>query len=122
MTLKLWGRASSGNVQKALWALDELGLAYGHIEAGGAHGIVNDARYRAMNPNGLVPTLEEDGFVLWESNAILRYLAYAHPRVPLVGGDAHELEKGVTHRRSEGSGLPIEPLVDERAGARRLPA
>ncbi|KQO93040.1 glutathione S-transferase [Methylobacterium sp. Leaf90] len=78
MTLKLWGRASSGNVQKALWALDELGLAYEHIEAGGAHGIVNDARYRAMNPNGLVPTLEEDGFVLWESNAILRYLAYAH--------------------------------------------
>ncbi|BAU91905.1 glutathione S-transferase domain [Methylorubrum populi] len=78
MTLKLWGRASSGNVQKALWALDELGLAYEHIEAGGAHGIVGDAAYRAMNPNGLVPTLEEDGFVLWESNAILRYLAHAH--------------------------------------------
>lgn len=78
MTLKLWGRASSGNVQKALWALDELGLAYEHIEAGGAHGIVGDASYRALNPNGLVPTLEEDGFVLWESNAILRYLAHAH--------------------------------------------
>jgi glutathione S-transferase len=78
MTLKLWGRASSGNVQKALWALDELGLAYEHIEAGGAHGIVGDASYRALNPNGLVPTLEENGFVLWESNAILRYLAHAH--------------------------------------------
>lgn len=78
MTLKLWGRASSGNVQKALWALDELGLAYEPIEAGGAHGIVGDAPYRALNPNGLVPTLEEDGFVLWESNAILRYLAHAH--------------------------------------------
>lgn len=78
MTLKLWGRASSGNVQKALWALDELGLAYEPIEAGGAHGIVGDASYRALNPNGLVPTLEEDGFVLWESNAILRYLAHAH--------------------------------------------
>ena len=78
MTLKLWGRSSSGNVQKALWALDELGLPYEAIEAGGAHGIVGDAAYRAMNPNGLVPTLEEDGFVLWESNAILRYLALAH--------------------------------------------
>ena len=78
MTLKLWGRSSSGNVQKALWALDELGLPYKAIEAGGAHGIVGDAAYRAMNPNGLVPTLEEDGFVLWESNAILRYLAQHH--------------------------------------------
>lgn len=78
MTRRLWGRASSGNVQKALWALDELGLPYEAIEAGGAHGIVGEAAYRAMNPNGLVPTLEEDGFVLWESNAILRYLAQAH--------------------------------------------
>lgn len=78
MTRRLWGRASSGNVQKALWALDELGLPYEAIEAGGAHGIVGEAAYRAMNPNGLVPTLEEDGFVLWESNAILRYLAHAH--------------------------------------------
>ncbi|MEH3116852.1 MAG: glutathione S-transferase family protein [Methylorubrum populi] len=78
MTRRLWGRASSGNVQKALWALDELGLPYEPIEAGGAHGIVGDAAYRALNPNGLVPTLEEDGFVLWESNAILRYLAQTH--------------------------------------------
>ncbi|MFY9289530.1 MAG: glutathione S-transferase family protein [Methylorubrum rhodinum] len=78
MTRRLWGRASSGNVQKAIWALEELALPYEHIEAGGTHGIVGEARYRAMNPNGLVPTLEEDGFVLWESNAILRYLAQAH--------------------------------------------
>ncbi|WP_238298379.1 glutathione S-transferase N-terminal domain-containing protein, partial [Methylobacterium soli] len=75
---KLWGRANSVNVQKALWALDELGLAYERIEAGGAHGVVGDAAYRALNPNGLVPTLQEDDFVLWESNAILRYLAEAY--------------------------------------------
>lgn len=72
---RLWGRLTSVNVQKAVWGLDEAGLAYERLEAGGAHGVVNDPAYRALNPNGLVPTLEEDGFVLWESNAILRYLA-----------------------------------------------
>ncbi|KAB1076286.1 glutathione S-transferase family protein [Methylobacterium planeticum] len=75
---RLWGRANSVNVQKALWGLDEIGLPYERIEAGGAHGVVGDAEYRALNPNSLVPTLQEDGFVLWESNAILRYLAEAH--------------------------------------------
>lgn len=72
--LRLWGRLSSVNVQKAVWALDEAGLAYERVEAGGAHGVVGEPAYRRLNPNGLVPTLEEDGFVLWESNAILRYL------------------------------------------------
>jgi glutathione S-transferase len=76
---RLWGRLNSVNVQKAAWALDEAGLPYERIEAGGAHGIVQDPAYRAMNPNGLVPTLEEDGFVLWESNAILRYVAALSP-------------------------------------------
>ncbi|TXM92213.1 EAL domain-containing protein, partial [Methylobacterium sp. WL122] len=72
---RLWGRANSVNVQKALWGLDESGLAYERVEAGGAHGVIADPAYRAMNPNGLVPVLQEDGFALWESNAILRYLA-----------------------------------------------
>ncbi|MDF2597752.1 MAG: Glutathione S-transferase protein [Methylobacterium brachiatum] len=76
---KLWGRLTSVNVQKAVWALDEAGLAYERIDAGGAHGVVDDPAYRAKNPNGLVPTLEEDGFVLWESNAILRYVAAMAP-------------------------------------------
>lgn len=80
---RLWGRLTSVNVQKAVWALDEAGLAYERVEAGGAHGIVNDPAYRTLNPNGLVPTLEEDGFVLWESNAILRYLALISPALAL---------------------------------------
>ena len=75
---RLWGRVNSVNVQKVLWGLDEIGLPYERIEAGGAHGVVEDAAYRALNPNGLVPTLQEDDFVLWELNAILRYLAEAH--------------------------------------------
>src|SRR6478672_10641952 len=80
---RLWGRLTSVNVQKAVWALDEAGLAYECVEAGGAHGVVNDPAYRALNPNGLVPTLEEDDFVLWESNAILRYLALIAPALAL---------------------------------------
>lgn len=72
---RLWGRLNSVNVQKAVWALDEAGLPYERVEAGGAHGVVDEPAYRRLNPNGLVPTLEEDDFVLWESNAILRHLA-----------------------------------------------
>jgi len=80
---RLWGRLTSVNVQKAVWALDESGLPYERIDAGGAHGVVDDPAYRVMNPNGLVPTLEEDGFALWESNAILRYLAATGPALAL---------------------------------------
>ena len=73
--LKIWGRLTSVNVQKVVWCADELGLEYERVEAGGKYGIVNTPEYLAMNPNGLVPVVEHDGFVLWESNAITRYLA-----------------------------------------------
>jgi glutathione S-transferase len=73
--LRIWGRNTSVNVQKAMWAIGELGLPHERIDIGGAFGKNNEPAYLAMNPNGLVPTLEEDGFVLWESNSIVRYLA-----------------------------------------------
>jgi glutathione S-transferase len=73
--LKIWGRNTSVNVQKAMWAIGELGLACERIDVGGSFGKNNEPAYLAMNPNGLVPTLEEDGFLLWESNSIVRYLA-----------------------------------------------
>ena len=73
--LKIWGRLTSVNVQKVVWCADELDLEYERIDAGGKFGIVNTPEYLAMNPNGLVPVIEHDGFVLWESNAIVRYLA-----------------------------------------------
>lgn len=73
--LRIWGRDNSTNVKKVLWCAEEIGLAYEHIPAGGAFGVVESAEYRALNPNGLVPTIEDEGLVLWESNAIVRYLA-----------------------------------------------
>ncbi|PPQ29978.1 glutathione S-transferase family protein [Rhodopila globiformis] len=73
----VWGRATSSNVMKVLWGLAELNLPFERIDAGGAFGRTDTPEYRAMNPTGLVPTLQEGAFSLWESNAILRYLAHA---------------------------------------------
>lgn len=73
--LRVWGRASSFNAQKVLWLLDELGLPYEHIPAGGSFGGLDDPAFRAMNPHGKVPVLEDDGVAIWESHTILRYLA-----------------------------------------------
>lgn len=73
MTPRLWGRASSVNVQKVMWALAELGLAHERIDAGGTYGRIDDVR--ALNPNARVPVWQEDGLTLWESHAILRHLA-----------------------------------------------
>lgn len=74
--LTLWGNADSVNVQKVLWCCEEAGIAYRRIDAGRHFGVVDTPAFRALNPNGLVPTIEdEDGLVVWESNAIVRYLA-----------------------------------------------
>jgi glutathione S-transferase len=73
--LKIWGRASSSNVQKVLWCCEELGIAYERIDAGMQFGRTKDPEYLAMNPNGLVPTVQDGDAVIWESNTILRYLA-----------------------------------------------
>ena len=72
--LKLWGRLSSINVRKAVWALDETGVSYERTDAGMAFGIVDTPAYQALNPNALVPTLQDGDFTLWESNAIVRYV------------------------------------------------
>jgi glutathione S-transferase len=72
--LKIWGRVSSVNVQKVVWCAEELGLAYERVDVGGKFGGNDTPEYLAMNPNGLVPVIDDDGFVLYESNAIVRYL------------------------------------------------
>ncbi len=76
--MKLWGRINSINVQKVIWASAELNLQYERVDAGMAFGVVNTPEYKAMNPNSRVPTIEDDGLVLWESNAIVRYLCAKH--------------------------------------------
>lgn len=76
--LTVWGRPNSTNVKKVLWCADELGLDYEHIPAGGAFGLVDEPAYRAMNPNGLVPTIRDGDLVLWESNAIVRHLVRSY--------------------------------------------
>ena len=83
--IKIWGRNTSSNVQKAMWAVHELNLEHTRIDVGGAFGKTKEPAYLAMNPNSLVPTLEEeDGFILWESNSICRYLAGKHDKKGLL--------------------------------------
>jgi glutathione S-transferase len=86
--IKVWGRNTSSNVQKVMWAIAEIGLPHERIDVGGSFGKNREAEYLAMNPNGLVPTLqEEDGFLLWESNSIVRYLAAKHKSTVLEPAD-----------------------------------
>ena len=98
--LKIWGRPTSACTQKALWGLEEAGVNYeltlasgtmgpdGHVSKGGAaFGIVDTPEYRDMNPNGTVPTIDDDGFILWESNVIVRYLAMKYAPDKMYGSD-----------------------------------
>ena len=92
--LTIHGRNNSSNVQKVIWALREMDMPFERLDVGGAFGVVDTPAYKAMNPNSRVPTMDEDGFILWESNAIVRYLAGKHgmgglcPADPRVRADA----------------------------------
>ena len=72
--IKIWGRTDSSNVQKVLWCCGELGLDFDRIDLGGKFGGNKEKIYLDMNPNGLVPTIQDGDFILWESNSIMRYL------------------------------------------------
>src|ERR1700731_2064316 len=76
--LKVWGRSNSINVQKAMWAIGELGIAHERIDAGGKFGGLDTAQFRAMNPNARVPVIDDEGAIVWESHAIVRYLAASY--------------------------------------------
>lgn len=85
--LKIWGRTTSSNVMKVLWTCAEIGLPFERYDIGGPFGGNDTPEYLALNPNGLVPTIEDDGFVLWESNSIVRYLAAKHDSGGLCPAD-----------------------------------
>jgi glutathione S-transferase len=76
--MKIWGRITSINVRKVVLTARWLGLRFDRIDAGREFGVVDTDAYLARNPNGLVPLLDDDGFALWESNTIVRYLAAKH--------------------------------------------
>jgi glutathione S-transferase len=87
---KIWGRKDGSNVAKVTWCLGEIGVDYERIDWGGPFGGNDDPAYRAKNPNGRLPTLEEeDGFTLWESGAVIRYLCAKYSMGDLYPDDLH---------------------------------
>ncbi len=88
--LKIWGRMSSINVKKVVWTAQELALDVQRTEAGGLFGVVKTPEYMVLNPNSLVPVIEDDDYVLWESNVIVRYLAAKHSSGQMYPTDLHE--------------------------------
>jgi glutathione S-transferase len=73
--LKIWGRTNSLNVQKAMWTIGELAIPHQRIDAGGKFGGLDHPDYQRMNPNARIPTIDDGGAIVWESNAVVRYLA-----------------------------------------------
>ena len=73
--LEVWGRRNASNVIPVMWAIGEMGIPYLRHDVGGSFGGLDTAEYRAMNPNGRIPTITDAGCTLWESNAIIRYLS-----------------------------------------------
>ena len=88
--LRIWGRSNSINVQKVLWCCGELDIRYQRVDVGGPFGGNKEPEYLRLNPNGLVPTISDGGFVLWESNVIVRYLAAKHGMGTLCPEDLAE--------------------------------
>ncbi|TPW25985.1 glutathione S-transferase family protein [Pararhizobium mangrovi] len=86
--LKIWGRLNSINVEKVIWCAGEAGVDFERIDAGGKFGLVDTPEFRHRNPCGKVPVIDDDGFLLWESNAIVRYLAAKHAPGKLLAEDA----------------------------------
>jgi glutathione S-transferase len=87
MTLRIYGYSGSINVRKVLWLCEELGLDYTREDWGSSYRSLSDPEFRALNPVGLVPVIDRDGVIVWESNVILRYLASAEGRNDLLPKD-----------------------------------
>ena len=122
--LKILGRVTSINARKVLWALDEMGVAYEREDWGVPLRDPRTPEFLELNPNAQVPVIIEDGFVLWESGAILRYLSDRH-RSGLWPADPHEralVDQWVTWQSTELNpswGYPVAALLPQTAGLRR---
>ncbi len=103
--IQVWGRANSVNVQKVVWACVEAGLDFERTDAGGAFGLVDEPWYLELNPNGRIPVIDDDGFVLWESNVIVRYLASKSPGAELCPQDAERtvIKRGLVQAHAQES-------------------
>ena len=88
--LRVWGRRNSINVQKVMWLLGELRIEHEHIPAGGPHGLLSEPQFGALNPNRLVPVVQDETGAIWESHSILRYLAARHGGAPWWPDDPFE--------------------------------
>jgi glutathione S-transferase len=107
--ITLWGRRNSINVQKVLWTLDEIGLAYAHVDAGGDAGGLDDPAFRAMNPHGRVPVLKDGATAIWESNAIVRYLCAAY--APGVLCPTHPLARAQAEAWMDWALATLQPSI-----------
>lgn len=127
MQLTVYGRATSSNVQALLWALEELGLAYDRLDYGEIHGGLDTLAFRAMNPHGRIPVLKVGDTALFETPAILRYLAAAHgadafwPADPLVRAQVDMWAEWAKHSVAEAFTCPVFWLSTRTAPARRDP-
>jgi glutathione S-transferase len=105
--LKVWGRRSSFNTQKVLWLVGELGLAHEHMPAGGDFGRLDEPSFRAMNPHGKVPVIEDGDTAVWESQTILRYLAARHGAGAFWSDDP--AERAAVERWMDWSATSLQP-------------
>jgi glutathione S-transferase len=105
--ITLWGRKTSANVQKVVWTLEEIGVGYEHIELGGKFGGLDRPAYRTMNPNAKVPTLRDGELVIWESNAIVRYLAAQYASGLLY--PTEPVERAIVDQWTDWTGTTFQP-------------
>ena len=109
MSITIYGRATSSNVQGVLWGLHELGLEYERIDLGGRHGGLNDPAFLSMNPNGRIPVMVDGPVTMFESAAILRYLVrkYGDGRLSLADPLADTWAEWAKHTMAEAFTVPI---------------